>query len=94
MELSAGRVPNIYVPLVLNGLLGVLNNRFSYLWTPVLECISVLVSLHLLRVWDSFVDYIERCQAIFLTPPSLHGNGNGALFDHPAGMFELHRHCT
>ncbi|KAK8473806.1 hypothetical protein PHAVU_001G253000 [Phaseolus vulgaris] len=88
MELSAGRVPNVYVPLVLNGLLGALNNRFSYLWNPVLECIAVLVSLHLLRVWDSVVDYIERCQAMFLTPHNLHGNDNGALFDHPTGLLD------
>lgn len=89
MKLSAGRIPNVYVPLVLNGLLGVLNNRFSHLWNPVLECIAVLISVHHSHVWNSLVDYIERCQATFLTPCNLHASDNGALFGHPAGMFEL-----
>ncbi|KAL2955225.1 hypothetical protein AAZX31_18G015600 [Glycine max] len=88
MELSAGRIPNVYVPLVLNGLFGILNNRFSYLWNPVLECIAVLISLHFLRVWDSLVAYLERCQTIFDTPSNLHGSVNGALFDQPAGLVD------
>ncbi|XP_027937625.1 small subunit processome component 20 homolog isoform X2 [Vigna unguiculata] len=88
MELSAGRIPNVYVPLVLNGLLGVLNNRFRYLWDPVLECIAVLISIHLTHVWDSLVDYIERCQAIFLTPCNLHASDNGALFGRPTGLLD------
>ncbi|XP_047154008.1 small subunit processome component 20 homolog isoform X2 [Vigna umbellata] len=88
MKLSAGRIPNVHVPLVLNGLLGVLNNRFSHLWNPVLECIAVLISVHLSHVWDSLVDYIEKCQAIFLTPCNLHASDNGALFGHPAGLLD------
>lgn len=92
MELSAGRIPNVYVPLVLNGLFGILNNRFSYLWNPVLECIAVLISLHFLRVWDSLVAYLERCQTIFDTPSNLHGSVNGALFDQPAGTFGFYLH--
>ncbi|WVZ05123.1 hypothetical protein V8G54_018469 [Vigna mungo] len=88
MKLSTGRIPNVYVPLVLNGLLGVLNNRFSHLWSPVLECIAVLISVHLSHVWNSLVDYIERCQATFLTPCNLHASDNGALFGHPAGLLD------
>nr|KYP57020.1 U3 small nucleolar RNA-associated protein 20 [Cajanus cajan] len=88
MELSAGRTPNVYVPLVLNGLFGILNNRFSSLWNPVLECIAVLISLHFLRVWDSLIDYLERCQTTFHTSGNLHGGINGALFDKPAGLLD------
>ncbi|RDY00034.1 Small subunit processome component 20-like protein, partial [Mucuna pruriens] len=88
MELSAGRIPNVYVPLVLNGLFGVLNNRFSYLWNPILECIAVLISLHFVCVWDHLIDYLERCQAIFHTSCSLPGSVNGAFFDQPAGLLD------
>ncbi|KAL2332603.1 hypothetical protein Fmac_013816 [Flemingia macrophylla] len=88
MDLSAGRIPNVYLPLVLNGLFGILNNRFSSLWNPVLECIAVLVSVHFLQVWDSFIDYLERCQSIFHTSCNLHGSINGALFDQPAGLLD------
>lgn len=88
MELSAGRIANVYVPLVLNGLFGILNNRFSYLWNPVLECIAVLISLHFLHVWDILIGYLERCQAIFNTSYNLHGSVNGALFDQPAGLLD------
>ncbi|KAJ1404603.1 Down-regulated-in-metastasis protein [Sesbania bispinosa] len=86
MELSAGRIPNAYVPLVLNGLFGILNNRFSYLWNPVLECIAVLISLHFLLVWDNFIDYLGRCQAVMETSSDLHGSANGALLDQPTGL--------
>ncbi|KAJ1406609.1 Down-regulated-in-metastasis protein [Sesbania bispinosa] len=89
MELSAGRIPNAYVPLVLNVLFGILNNRFSYLWNPVLECIAVLISLHFLLVWDNFIDYLGRCQAVMETSSDLHGSANGALLDQPTGYNTL-----
>ncbi|XP_061369187.1 uncharacterized protein LOC133312060 isoform X1 [Gastrolobium bilobum] len=89
MDLSAGRIPNVYVPLVLNGLFGILNNRFSYLWSPVLECIAVLVSLHFLLVWDSLINYLDSLyQAILGTSCNLHGSDNGALPDQRTGLLD------
>ncbi|KAK7331456.1 hypothetical protein VNO77_25681 [Canavalia gladiata] len=88
MDLSARRIPNFYVPLVLNGLFGILNNRFSHLWNPVLECIAVLVSLHTSLVWDSLVEYLERCQTILQISCNSHGSTNGPLLDQPAGLLE------
>jgi U3 small nucleolar RNA-associated protein 20 len=90
MDLSAGRIANVYAPLVLSGLFGILNNQFSYLWNPVLECISVLVSLYFSLVWNTLIDYLERCQATRESSSSLHDSANGASFDQPAGMFQLH----
>jgi U3 small nucleolar RNA-associated protein 20 len=89
MDLSAGRITNVYAPLVLNGLFGILNNWFSDLWNPVLECISVLVSMHFSHVWDNLIDYLDRCQAIRETSSNLHDSANDASFDQPAGMFQL-----
>lgn len=86
MDLSAGRITNVYAPLVLSGLFGILNNRFSDIWNPVLECLSVLVSLHFSLVWDTLIDYLERCLAIRETSNS----ADGASIDQPAGMFQVH----
>lgn len=92
MDLSAGRITDVYAPLFLNALFGILNNRFSYLWNPVLECISVLVSIHFSLVWDIFINYLERCQAIRETSSNIHGSANGASVDQQTGMFQLHCH--
>ncbi|XP_045811204.1 small subunit processome component 20 homolog isoform X1 [Trifolium pratense] len=86
MDLSSGRITHVYAPLVLSGLFGILNNRFSYLWNPVLECISVLVNLHFSLVWDTLINYLEKCQAMRETSSSLHDSANGASFDQPAGL--------
>jgi U3 small nucleolar RNA-associated protein 20 len=90
MDLTSRRITHVYAPLVLSGLFGILNNRFSYLWNPVLECISVLVSLHFSLVWDILIGYLEKCPAMRETSSSLHDSANGASFDQPAGMLQLH----
>ncbi|KAE8688414.1 small subunit processome component 20-like protein isoform X2 [Hibiscus syriacus] len=64
MDLSAGRIPETYVPLVLNGIIGIFYNRFSYLWDAASECLAVLISKHTGLVWDKFISYFERCQSL------------------------------
>ncbi|XP_054807809.1 U3 small nucleolar RNA-associated protein 20 isoform X1 [Prosopis cineraria] len=86
MDLSAGRISEVYVPLVLNGLLGILNNRFSYLWNPALECLAVLISQHFALVWDNFVCYLERCQLISQTFSVVDHCVNVVLPDRPTGL--------
>ncbi|MED6154608.1 hypothetical protein PIB30_114179, partial [Stylosanthes scabra] len=83
MDLSAGGIPQSYVLLVLNGLLGTLNNRFSVLWDPILECIAVLLSKHFSLVWDNFIGYLENCQLKLHSTSNLHDGVNGALIDQP-----------
>lgn len=85
MNLSAGRVPQAYAPLVLSGIVGILNNRFSYLWNPALECLGVLMSQHARLVWDDFVRYLEQYQSMFHTSPEL-DRGNSKLYDESSGM--------
>ncbi|KAB1216916.1 hypothetical protein CJ030_MR4G016071 [Morella rubra] len=90
MGLSAGRVPEAYVPLVLNGIVGILNNRFSYLWNPALECLAVLMSQHVQLVWDKFVCYIEQYQLMFQTSHEL-DRGNSELYNESGDLVQCFR---
>ncbi|XP_050365350.1 uncharacterized protein LOC126783867 isoform X2 [Argentina anserina] len=65
MGLSAGRICDAYLPLVLNGMIGIFHNRFSHLWKPVSECLAVLISQSKGLVWEAFLKYFEQCQSIF-----------------------------
>lgn len=65
MDLGAGRISETYIPLVLNGVLGIFHNRFSYLWNPASECLAVLISKHVGFVWNKLVRYFQHCQSIF-----------------------------
>ncbi|XVF65313.1 hypothetical protein PTKIN_Ptkin09bG0238000 [Pterospermum kingtungense] len=64
MGLSAGRIPEAYVPLLLNGIVGIFHNRFSYLWDAASECLSVLISKHTGLVWDKFISFLDKCQSL------------------------------
>lgn len=85
MGLSAGRLPQAYVLLVLNGIIGILNNRFSYLWDPAIECLAVLISQHVGLVWDRFVCYLEQYQSIFHTSHEV-CEGNSNFYGESSGM--------
>ncbi|XP_073005480.1 uncharacterized protein [Typha latifolia] len=63
MSLSSGKINDDYIPLLLNGILGILYNRFSYLWQPALECLAILISNYKDLVWDMFVSYLGTHQA-------------------------------
>ncbi|XP_004305310.1 PREDICTED: small subunit processome component 20 homolog [Fragaria vesca subsp. vesca] len=65
MGLSAGRISEAYLPLVLNGMIGIFHNRFSHLWNPASECLAVLISQSKGHVWETFLNYFEQCQSIF-----------------------------
>jgi U3 small nucleolar RNA-associated protein 20 len=84
MDLSVGRVPQAYVPLVLSGIVGILNNRFSYLWNPALECLGVLMTLHVRLIWNKFVCYLEQYQSMFHTSHEL-DRGIYKLYDESSG---------
>ncbi|KAI3837631.1 hypothetical protein MKX03_029756 [Papaver bracteatum] len=67
MAISAGRVPEAYVTLLLNGIIGVFHKRFGLLWDPAVQCLTVLMEKHLLLVWERFVCYLEQWQEKFIT---------------------------
>ncbi|MBA0870529.1 hypothetical protein Goshw_013714, partial [Gossypium schwendimanii] len=81
MGLSAGRIPKTYVPLVLNGIIGIFHNRFSYLWDVASECLAVLISKHTGLVWDKFISYFDRFQSLIQAPDVQHDRDNGNLSD-------------
>lgn len=65
MSLSAGKIPEAYVPLLLNGIIGVFHIRFSYLWNPASECLALLISENVGLVWEEFINYFGKCLTIF-----------------------------
>ncbi|BBG99033.1 ARM repeat superfamily protein, partial [Prunus dulcis] len=65
MGLSTGRIAEAYLPLVLNGMIGIFHNRFSYLWNPTSECLAVLISQNTGLVWEMLVHYFEQCLSRF-----------------------------
>ncbi|KAF9622576.1 hypothetical protein IFM89_032475 [Coptis chinensis] len=67
MDLSAGRISEDYVPLLLNGIIGIFHKRFAPLWVPALECLTVLIEKYTVLVWDKLISYLEQCQLRFLT---------------------------
>lgn len=67
MDLSAARISEPYIPILLNGIVGIFHNRFSYLWNPAVECLSVIIGHYSGIVWERYVQYLEGCQSIFLT---------------------------
>lgn len=89
MILSAGRVPEMYIPLLLNGVIGILHNRFSYLWNPASECLAVLLSKHVGLVWDNFVDYLQQCQCMFQRSHNQLDRMSSESSKKPSGMLQL-----
>ncbi|KAM7259266.1 hypothetical protein ACFE04_015007 [Oxalis oulophora] len=65
MDLSAGRISKTYVPFVLNALIGIFHNRFSYLWNPTSECLAVLFKNNFEIVWENFVQYFQQYLSTF-----------------------------
>ncbi|XP_031478045.1 uncharacterized protein LOC116249069 [Nymphaea colorata] len=59
-ELSAGRVPEAYLPVLVHGLIGVLHIRFSDLQKSSLDCLAVLLERHTPTVWDGYVQYLRH----------------------------------
>ncbi|KAF5199197.1 Small subunit processome component 20-like protein [Thalictrum thalictroides] len=67
MALSAGRISEDYVPLLLNGIIGIFHKRFHPLWGPAQECLTVLIHKYGGNVWDRLIGYLGQCQLQFLT---------------------------
>lgn len=66
MSVSAGKVAKRYVPALLYGVIGIFHKRFSYIWNPAMECLSVLISQHFGSIWDRFFQYLDSCQSVLV----------------------------
>lgn len=81
MSLRARRVADQYILAALNGILGILHNRFSYIWDPALECLTFLVGQYFGIVWNKYIDYLEHCQSEFLASHHQHNGSDNASTD-------------
>ncbi|KAL3626591.1 hypothetical protein CASFOL_030140 [Castilleja foliolosa] len=75
-SLTARRVADQYMPVVLNGIIGILHNRFDYLSTPALECLTVLVGQYFRFVWSGYIKYLDHCQSVFIASNHQLGEGD------------------
>ncbi|KAJ4967931.1 hypothetical protein NE237_014632 [Protea cynaroides] len=67
MGLSADKISEVYVPLLLNGIIGIFHNRFSHQWEPAMECLALIINRYTKLVWDRFICYLGQCQLGFLS---------------------------
>ncbi|KAM3327222.1 small subunit processome component 20 isoform X1 [Capsicum chacoense] len=81
MSLSAGRVAEEYVPVVLSGIIGIFHNRFSYLWNPTLDCIAVLLSQYFGLLWDRYIEYLGHYLSVFLGSHDEASQSKGELLE-------------
>lgn len=86
MALSAGRIAEGYVPLLLNAMIGVFHNRFSYLWDPASECLAVLVSHNVKLVWEKFLAYFEQIVSMFQASNDQLDKMNAKSSENSSGM--------
>ena len=86
MALSAGKIAEVYVPLLLNAMIGVFYNRFSYHWNPASECLAALVSNHTASVWENFISYFEQILSTFQASTDQLDKLNTISSDKSSGM--------
>lgn len=67
MDISAGRISDTDVTVLLYAMIGIFQNRFSFLWAPTSECLSVLISKHVGTSWENFMRYFGEWQTAFLS---------------------------
>lgn len=71
VDVSAGRIPEAYVVPLVHAMIGVLRNRFSVLWDPVMDCLAALVDTVGATSWDVVTSYLQSFQEEFLSQPVL-----------------------
>lgn len=69
VDVSAGRTPSSYIIPLVHAMIGVLRNRFSALWDPVMDCLAALVESQGDIAWDVLTIYLQKFQELFLLQP-------------------------
>ncbi|KAI4375205.1 hypothetical protein MLD38_013104 [Melastoma candidum] len=90
MEVSAGEVSESYVLTLLYGVIGMFNNRFSYLWEEASECLALLVRKHVGTVWEKFMYFLEELQSKFLALDDHVKENEASLSDQSDFMRDFH----
>ncbi|KAF2288911.1 hypothetical protein GH714_022744 [Hevea brasiliensis] len=86
MAISAGKISETYMPILLSGIIGIFYNRFSYLWNPASECLAILIRENVALVWGKFVHYFEECLSTFHSP---HNKPDGQSAEVPYNSCDL-----
>lgn len=60
MVLLSEKIPEAYLLVVLNGIIGIFQNRFSYIWDQASECLASLIRRHSRVVWDKLICYFQQ----------------------------------
>ncbi|XP_031736395.1 small subunit processome component 20 homolog isoform X2 [Cucumis sativus] len=58
--LMAEGIPEAYLLVALNGIIGIFQNRFSYIWDQASECLASLIRNHSEFVWDKLICYFQQ----------------------------------
>ncbi|CAM6096312.1 unnamed protein product [Calypogeia fissa] len=60
------KIPDWYVVPLFNALVGILHNRFSLLWDPVMEALAAMVEIHGNALGQVLLSHLEATQNAFL----------------------------
>lgn len=58
--MATERIPEAYLSVALNGIIGIFQNRFSYIWDQASECLASLIRRHSGFVWDKLICYFQQ----------------------------------
>ncbi|XP_022999923.1 small subunit processome component 20 homolog [Cucurbita maxima] len=68
MVLLSEKIPEAYLLVVLNGIIGIFQNRFSYIWDQASECLASLIRRHSRVVWDKLICYFQQWLFLLYQP--------------------------
>ncbi|XP_038874757.1 LOW QUALITY PROTEIN: small subunit processome component 20 homolog [Benincasa hispida] len=60
MALSTKRIPEAYLLVALNGIIGIFQNRFSYIWDQASDCLAFLIRRLSGFLWDKLICYFQQ----------------------------------
>lgn len=60
VQMATERIPEAYLSVALNGIIGIFQNRFSYIWDQASECLASLIRRHSGFVWDKLICYFQQ----------------------------------
>uniref|UniRef100_A0A7N1A2N7 ARM repeat superfamily protein n=1 Tax=Kalanchoe fedtschenkoi TaxID=63787 RepID=A0A7N1A2N7_KALFE len=87
-SIAAEGLPEVHATLIFSGLLGVLHNRFMYLWNPTAECLTFLVRKYSRVLFDRFFLYLDQRQSSFSASIYQVKNGHSESGPNPCDLVE------
>jgi U3 small nucleolar RNA-associated protein 20 len=94
MTISTSKISEPYLPIFMNGIIGIFHNRFSHFWNPAMECLSVLISQYFGILWEKYVQFLDRSISIFLTSSYKPESDHMASSEKSSELFEIFKSFT